>query len=502
MPWRTNREAGWNPAQPHALKRIVATGALSNLVFAAMGSAVTYLQSIIAIRILGPEQIGLYAMASAIAVTLEWVSDFGIGDQLIQEDDANFQDKFDTAVTVYVILALALAAATVGIAPFMARVYHQPPLSLLVTAISYAAFIGLLRLPLSLLVRDLKYVRQRVLLLAGRVVSFVVTVTLALKGAGAWALVAGGFCGLVVTGIPAWLQCHMRPRLRISRALLKPLFRFSSPVWVSKIAYVLVQQGSVLVLSAYLALDDVGRFKASEQVAYFIFYVETVLAQTMFPVFCRLKDSDGMLRSAFTKASRISMFWISASALGLTLFAPDIVRYVLTERWHGAELFLRAQGIALFFGATISGWESLLKARNRTRVIFQMSVFFGICFTVIFIPAVAVWGRVGAAGAVIVISAIILVTRVIVLSRLGLGISIVEIGWRATTAGVLAVAAVLVLSGFSPSSSLLVLAARVALYLVVYACTLLTLELNLLREILPLLLPQSPPRVVEAVEQG
>jgi O-antigen/teichoic acid export membrane protein len=222
----------------------------------------------------------------------------------------------------------------------------------------------------------------------------------------------------------------------------------------------------------------------------------------MFPVFCRLKDSDGLLRSAFTKASRISMFWISAAALGLTLFAPDIVRYVLTERWHGAELFLRAQGIALFFGATISGWESLLKARNRTRVIFQMSVFFGICFVAIFIPAVALWGRVGAAGAVVVISAIILATRVLVLSRLGLGISIVEIGWRATLSGAAAVAAVFAFSGFAQSSSLAILAARVALYLFVYACTLLTLELNLLREIVPLLLPQGVPPVAEAVERG
>src|SRR5262249_52016301 len=157
-------------------------------------------------------------------------------------------------------------------------------------------------------------------------------------------------------------------------------------------------------LSLFLALDDVGRFKSSEQIATIVYYVETVLAQTLFPVFCRMRDSDIFLRSAFTKASRVSMLWIAAGSLGLILFAPEIVRYVLTERWRGAEFFLRAQGLALLFGATISSWDSLLKARNRTRAIFGMSVVFGICFASIFIPAVAIWHRFGAAAAVVAIS--------------------------------------------------------------------------------------------------
>src|SRR5690242_18805155 len=236
------------------------------------------------------------------------------------------------------------------------------------------------------------------------------------------------------------------------------------------------------MLSAFLALDDVGRFKSSEQIAIPIYYVETVLAQTMFPVFCRMRESDALLRSAFTKASRISMVWTVPAALGLTIFAPDIVRYVLTERWHGAELFLRAQGAALLFGATIASWDSLLKARNMTRTIFIMSVFFGICFVTIFIPAVWHWGRLGAAAAVIAISMIILAARVFVLRRLGLGISIVDISWRALSAGVLAVAAVFALTRVPHSLSLAFSTAKVILYLVVYTGALAFLERDLLRE--------------------
>ncbi len=493
-------EPGYDPARTHSLKRVVAAGAMNNLVLAALGSSLTYLQAVIAMRILGPEQIGLFGMASAIAITLEWVSDFGIGDQLIQEDGADYRAKFDTAATVHLILAIVLAGATVAVAPLMARLYHQPALSTLVIGISYAAFTGFLRLPLSLLVRDLKYVQQRLLMLAGRLVSLIVTVTLALKGAGAWCLVAGGFAGLLATGIPSWALCSMRPRWRITVRLLKPLFRFSSPVWVSKISYVLVQQGSVLVLSAFLALDDVGRYKASEQMANFVYYVDTVLAQTMFPVFCRLRDSDTRLVSAFSKTSRISMFWIAAASLGLALFAPDIVRFILTERWRGAEFFLRAQGIALLFGATINGWDSVLKARNRTHVIFLMSLFFGACFVAIFVPAVVLFGRVGVAFAIVVIAAVILVTRFVVLQRLGLGMSIVEIGGRSLAAAAIAVAAVLAMSSLPHAPSLQYTAIRVAVYLLVYACALGCFEFNLLREIVLLVVPRMAKPLAETAK--
>lgn len=482
------------------MKRVVATGAMNNLALAALSSSLQYLQALIAMRILGPEQIGLFAMAAAIAVTLEWVSDFGIGDQLIQESDADFQAKFDTAATVYLILAVVLAGVTIALAPLMARLYRQPALSALVMGISYAAFTGFLRLPLSLLVRDLKYVQQRLLGLAGRFVSLVVTIGLALHGVGAWCLVAGGFAGLLTTGISAWALCSMRPRWRISLPLLKPLFQFSSPVWASKIAYVLVQQGSILVLSGFLTIEDVGRYKASEQVANIIYYVETVLAQTMFPVFCRLRDSDHLLRAAFSKASRISMFWIAAASVGVALFAPDVVRYVLTERWRGAEFFLRAQGIALLFGAVLNGWDSVLKARNRTQVLLLMSGFFGICFVVIFVPAVVFAGRAGVAGAIIAIAAVILLARVVVLRKLGLGVSMLEIGGRAWAAAAVAVAAVFAVASLPHTPSLAFTAIKVLVYAVVYAGVLGFLEFNLLREIVSLVLPRPDKEVAQAAE--
>ena len=465
------------------LKQAVARGAVSNLLFAGAGGSLTYLQLIVVMRILGPAEIGLFALASAIALAMESLSDFGIGDRLIQQGAEDLQESYDCAVTLHFLLAVLLCGLLIAAAPFVARFYHLPDLTLLMAAMSYVAFAGFLQLPLSLLYRDLRYFEQRLFVFLGKVASFIVTVGLALMGMGVWCLVAGGLTELVVTAVPAWLVSPLRPRWRISLSKFRDLLSFGSPVWMSKVSYVLVQQGSVLVLSAFLAVTDVGQFKAAEQLAGIVFYMEIVLGQTIFPVLCKLKDSDSALVAAFTKSSRVSMLWTAGGSVFLWIFAGPIVRYVLTPKWHGAELFMAAQGVALLFGATIFNWDTLCKAREATRFLFRVSVLFGIAFAVIFTPLVYFGRREGAAIGVVVLSILLLISRKVCLDQLRLRISLMDIAKNGVGAALLAAAVALALRHLLKSQpQLMSLAFQAMGYLGVYAGVLLWLDRDLIRE--------------------
>lgn len=429
----------WSPG----LKRTVAVGAVNNLLFAAGGSALTYLQTVLAIRVLDPSQIGIFAMASAVAYTIEWISDFGVGDRLVREEHEDLQECFHSAVTLQCLLAFALWIVIMVSAPWLARFYRQPALRVLIIAMSYSAFAGLLRLPLSLFYREMNYVRQRLLTFIGKAAGFVVTVTMVYTGAGLWSLVFGSAAALLATAIPAWILSPLRPGWLLDPVHIRRLMNFSSPVWTSRLSYVLVQQGSILVLSAFLSVQDVGRFKCAETLATFVFYVEVVLGQTLFPAFCRIRNSKEALANAFSQASRISMFWIAGSSFGMYLFANDIVRFVLTSKWNGAELFIKAQGVAVLFGATIFGWESLLKAKNQTAPILHMSLLFAGVFTLVFAPMVYFWGPKGAAAGLVLLNIITLVGRMYWLDHVDVHISLVDISKRSVGSAIAAAAVVL-----------------------------------------------------------
>ena len=469
----------------------VMRGTLHNLVFAAAGSSLTYLQTILILRWLGPSEIGIFAIASVIAVTVDFVSDFGIADRVVLEHDEGMAESYDVAATVHFVLAVVLCGVVVALAPLMARLFRRPELFPLIAALSYSAFGGLLRLPLSFLYRDLDYFKQRLILFVGRAAGFVVTIGLALEGAGLWCLVAGGLCTLVVTGIPAWMIAPHRPRWRLSKDAVRSLLEFSSPVWLSRLAYVLAQQGCVFALSLFLAVEIVGQYTSAEDMASVVFYLEIVMGQTMFPVLCRLDASPALLGEAFSKASRISMVWVAGSAFGLMLFGGDIVRFVLTPKWAGAELFLRAQGLALLFGATVFSWDAVFKARRETGPILVVAALFAAAFAGVFVPCVYLWGRDGAAAGVVILSVLTLVTRAIALQRLRIGISVIAIAWRAVLSASTAAAATIAIGPRLPGDDLPAFCGRVMVFAVTYLGLLAWLERSLAREALALILPAA-----------
>jgi lipopolysaccharide exporter len=349
---------------------------------------------------------------------------------------------------------------------------------------SYSAFGGFMRLPLWLLYRDLDYFQQRLWIFAGRAAGFVVTIGLALAGAGIWSLVIGGIASLVVTGVPAWLRCRFRPRWRFDLAEFRSLAGFSSPIWFSKLAYVMVQQGCILVLSLCLPARDVGQYKSAEQLAAIVFYLEVVIGQTIFPVLCRLKDDPARLVAIFEIANRVTVAWVAAFSVGLCLFAGDIVRFLLTSKWAGAEMFLRAQGAAVVFGAIFFSWDTIFKARNLTRPIFYLSVGFTAIFLVVFVPLTLFGGKTGAAIGLVAVNFLMLVGRCYFLWRLNLGISVISIiKWPLAASAIAAAAEQAVARsslGLGPFALFLI-------YGIVYSAVLLWLERSLLRQVMNLL---------------
>lgn len=89
-----------------------ALGALSTLVLA---------------RLLAPSDFGLIAMATSLIALLELLSAFSFDLALIRRPDST-SDDFDTAWTLNVLFAVAIAIALFISAPFAADFYREPRL--------------------------------------------------------------------------------------------------------------------------------------------------------------------------------------------------------------------------------------------------------------------------------------------------------------------------------------------------------------------------------------
>jgi len=466
------------------LPMTVVWGAMINVGLAVVGGALTFLQFLLVVRLAGPAEIGLYAMASVFATTLESVSDFGIGDRLIQRDADRLHESYSVAATAHFLLALLLWILVLITAPGIARFYHQPRLWALLSVMSYEAFYGLGRLPLSLLSREFKYLQQRLLMFIGRVAGFVVTVAMAYAGFGVWSLVIGAMVALVATGAPAWILADLKPKWKIDMRELRSLVDFSGPLWIGRMTMIAVQQGTILVLSLFLSTSEVGQYKAAEQIVFFIVSIDVILGQTIFPALCKLRESPERIGAGFTKASRASMLWIPGIGIGMVCFAEAIVRYLLTTKWAGAELFVRAQGIALVVGGVGYSWALLFETKGNTRPILNVIAVLGAAFLFLFFPLTWMFGKAGAAVGVIAVCSAGFAAKQYYINRLHMGVSLFNIVRRSLVAALSAGSVVFgIRRVFHPSAGLEALIVQLLAYSAVYGAILAWSERTLLADV-------------------
>jgi O-antigen/teichoic acid export membrane protein len=467
-----------------ALKRILVFGAFNNVFFAGLGGVLTLAQLLLTLRFVEPRDMGEFAVAAAFALTLEFISDFGIGDRLIQQDTVPLRHAFQTALTAQLVTAIPLWAAVYLSAPAIAGFYGIPPLSGLIRLMSLQAFGGVLRLPLFLLTRNFEFFKHRLLLFLGKLVSFVVTVTLAFDGFRAWALGFGMLAGLLATSIPAWYFCPFRPAWRWRSAELRSMVAFSWPVWLSRVTMIGVEQGSVLVVSVYLSVSELGQYKSAEQLAHFAILIEAIFAQTVYPALCRVKEDIDRFSMVLSKTSRAAMVFLAPAGVALLIFPHQIVNLLLTSRWHGAELFLQAHGAGLLLGAIAFNWEAAFRATGNTGPIFRWSIIYALAFAFLFYPLTRLYGRPGAAAGVVAVNVIAVLVREYYFRTLRLRTSILGMTWRSLLcAGLAAVTVLMLRAAIGEASTFGAWTHEVMWYTAVYTALIFAVERHLINEL-------------------
>jgi O-antigen/teichoic acid export membrane protein len=265
------------------------------------------------------------------------------------------------------------------------------------------------------------------------------------------------------------------------------LLQFSWPIWSSRAMIVAADQGSVVTLALLLAIRDVGQFRSAEQLLYTCVWLDIILGQSIFPGLCRVKDSAAQTRELFEKASRVSMVWAAGGGVAAILFASDLVRFVLTDKWLGAELFIRAQAVGVIISTIGYSWDTLYKARGTTMPVLRWAAVFCASFFILF-PLLTLWrGREGAALSVILLALVGMATRKYYVHRFGGGISFTEISRRPLAAAVLAALPILAVKGFAAARDVYGFLGAASAFVLLYLGAVAWFERELLRNGLSML---------------
>src|SRR5439155_10565143 len=122
----------------------------------------------------------------------------GLNDKYIQPDHPDRQAGFEIAFTLQSLLCGAFTLIALVAIPLFSLLYDEPRILVPGLLLAMAMPLIALQTPTWVFYRRMDFVRQRLLEGSAPVVTFVVTVALALTGLGFWSLVIGTLVGSVV----------------------------------------------------------------------------------------------------------------------------------------------------------------------------------------------------------------------------------------------------------------------------------------------------------------
>jgi O-antigen/teichoic acid export membrane protein len=380
------------------LRHHTARGTLINSGFQVGLSGLGMLQRVIVAAFLTRAEYGVWGVLVASLFAFVWLRDVGIGDKYIQQSEPDQEAAFQKAFTLELIVSLGFfVVAAVGLPVWAAAYGHSEivaPGILTALAVPIQAF----EAPALIAYRRLEYARQRTLTAVNPVVTFAVTVGLAIAGAGYWCFVWGALAGAVGGGLVCTITSPYRLRLRLDRGTAREYASFSWPLVGAGLSNVVSTHGSLLVANQVVGLAGIGAIGLATGIALFAERVDAIVSQTIYPAVCAVAHRRELLAEAFTKSNKLALIWAIPFGVALALFADDLVTFALGDRWRPAVGLLIAFGLTVALGHVAFNWQIFLRAVNRTRPIFVSAVLDVVVFLGVGIPAMLAFGLGGYAA--------------------------------------------------------------------------------------------------------
>ncbi len=472
-----------------------ARGTIINAVFLVGVDTLGILRAFIVAAFLSVTDYGVWGIVVAIVAVLGLSRSIGVSQKYVQQDqDEDPALAFQHAFTVgamangaVLILMVALIAPVVAITANPEIVAPALVMVLAIPAITLQA-------PTWVFYRRMEFARQRTLQSFEPLVGFAVTIGLAAAGFGYWALVAGFTAGAWAGAIAAAIASPYPYALKTDGVVLRDYLSFSWPILIVAISVVLMTQVSILLGEAVLGLAGAGIITLAASITAYTEKVDSILSGTLYPTISAVRDRVDLLSESFIKSNRLALMWGFPFGIGLLLFAPDLVRFVIGEQWNGAIGLLQVMGLIAAVNHIGFNWYAYYLARDDTRPLAIVNV---IATTVFLVLLVALMPRFGLGGFAIALAAttfVALICRVRYVLRLFPDIELARYVTRAVLPSVPAIAAIVAVRALDPlERGALVALFELGLYLALTALATFLMERDLLREVVGYLRGRSTP---------
>lgn len=364
--------------------------------FRIISRIISYAKLTVILRILSPDQFGLFVIASLVISFVEIVTETGINTVFIQEDE-EIDTYINTAWIVSLMRGIMIAFMIILFAPFIAGFFHAPDSYSLLLLISIVPFVrgfinpSIIKFQKELLFHKDFYFRT-FLFFIDALVTIIVTIMIKSPAGIIWGLIAGAFFEVILS----FIIVKPIPKLDFQASIFKKVINRGKWMTFASIFNYLFHNGDDVVVGKILGTSSLGVYDFAYKFSMLpITEIGDVVSKVTFPVYSKIAHDVGRLKIAYLKTLAVTSLLVLPIGIILFVFPHEII-LLFGPQWSSAARVFQILAVFGVVRAILNSASPLFLAAKKQEYVTSVTLVSFLVLALTIIPFIQAFGINGA----------------------------------------------------------------------------------------------------------
>ena len=336
---------------------------------------VNFVTGIILARLLSPREFGLVGIVTIFVALGQSFADSGFKEALIRKK-ACTQSDYSTVFFFNVLVGVAWYILLLAFAGSIARYFAQPELAVIVPVLGLGVIVDAFSIiQTTQLTKRIDFKLLTRVSSVSSIISGVLAMALAFHGFGIWSLVALTLTKNILNTLFLWLWNAWKPSWVFDVSSFKELFGFGSKMLLVGLIDTTYRNIYLAVIGKFFSAADLGYYTRADQFKQLPSQnLTTVVQRVSYPVISSIRGDVSVLKAAYKKLIKSTMFISFVLMIGLAAVAEPMVITLIGDQWLVSAEYLQL----LCFGAMLYPLHALnlnmLNVQGRSDLFLRLEV--------------------------------------------------------------------------------------------------------------------------------